>query len=113
MGERSQNPEPVGSDLLGLILPWGHPPGMGTPHPLPFLLAAVAFIMKKVKANKPLFVKEAHGEDGKTRREHRQEQRRESKSLWRTALKTVLLAIAALALILAIDNALVFSVTLE
>ena len=85
---------------------------MGTPHPLPFLLAAVAFIMKKVKANRPLFVKEAHGEDGKTRREHRQEQRRESKSLWRTALKTVLLAIAALALILAIDNALVFSVTL-
>ena len=85
---------------------------MGTPHPLPFLLAAVAFIMKKVKANKPLFVREAHGEDGKTRREHRQEQRRESKSLWRTALKTVLLAIAAMALILAIDNALVFSVTL-
>ena len=85
---------------------------MGTPHPLPFLLAAVTFIMKKVKANKPLFVKEAHGEDGKTRREHRQEQRRESKSLWRAALKTVLLAVAALALILAIDNALVFSVTL-
>lgn len=85
---------------------------MGTPHPLPFLLAAVAIIMKKVKTNKPLFVKEAHGEDGKTRREHRQEQRRESKSLWRAALKTVLLAVAALALILAIDNALVFSVTL-
>ena len=85
---------------------------MGTPHPLPFLLAAVAFVMKKVKANKPLFIREAHGEDGKTRREHLQEQRRESKSLWRTVLKTVLLAIAALALILAIDNALVFSVTL-
>ena len=85
---------------------------MRTPHPLPFLLAAVAFIMKKVKANKVLFVKEAHGEDGKTRREHRQEQRRESNGIWRAALKTVLLAVAALALILAIDNALVFSVTL-
>ena len=85
---------------------------MRTPHPLPFLLAALAFIMKKVKANKVLFVKEAHGEDGKTRREHRQEQRRESNGIWRAALKTVLLAVAALALILAIDNALVFSVTL-
>ena len=75
---------------------------MGTPHPLPFLLAAVAFIMKKVKANKPLFVKEAHGEDGKTRREHRQEQRRESKSSWRAVFKTALLAISGVALILAV-----------
>ena len=66
----------------------------------------------QVKADKVLFVKEARGEDGKTRRECRQEQRRESKSNWHTALKTVLSAIAALALILAIDNALVFSVTL-
>ena len=84
----------------------------GTPHPLPFLLAAVAFIMKKIQANKVLDIMKTHGEDGKTRREHRQEQRRESKSIWRAALKTVLLAVAALALILAIDNALVFSVTL-
>ena len=75
---------------------------MGTPHPLPFLLAAVAFIMKKVKANKPLFVKEAHGEDDKTRREHRQEQRRESKSSWRAVFKTALLAISGVALILAV-----------
>ena len=75
---------------------------MGTPHPLPFLLAAVAFIMKKVKANKPLFVKEAHGEDGKTRREHRKEQRRESKSSWRTVFKTALLTISGVALVLAV-----------
>ena len=95
------------SFCLGAILM-----AMGTPHPLPFLLAMVALLMKKIQANKVLDLMEAHGEDGKTRREHRQEQRRESKSLWRTALKTVLLAIAALALILAIDNALVFSVTL-
>ena len=76
---------------------------MRTPHPLPFLLAAVAFIMKKVKANKVLFVKEVHGEDGtKTRREYRQEQRRESKSIWRTVLKTALLTISGVALILAV-----------
>ena len=96
------------SFCLGAILM-----AMGTLHPLPFLLAMVALLMKKIQANKVLDLMEAHGmDDGKTRREQRQEQRRESKSLWRTALKTVLLAIAALALILAIDNALVFSVTL-
>ena len=75
---------------------------MRTPHPLPFLLAAVAFIMKKVKANKVLFVKESHGEEGKTRREHRQEQRHESKSSWRTVLKTALLTISGVALFLAV-----------
>ena len=96
------------SFCLGAILM-----AMGTPHPLPFLLAMVALLMKKIQANKVLDIMKTHGVDvGKTRREHRQEQRRESKSLWRTALKTVLLAVAALALILAIDNALVFSVTL-
>ena len=96
------------SFCLGAILM-----AMGKLHPLPFLLAMVALLMKKIQANKVLDLMKAHGmDDGKTRREHRQEQRRESKSLWRTALKTVLLAIAALALILAIDNALVFSVTL-
>ena len=96
------------SFCLGAILM-----AMGTLHPLPFLLAMVALLMKKIQANKVLDLMEAHGmDDGKTRREQRQKQRRESKSLWRTALKTVLLAIAALALILAIDNALVFSVTL-
>ena len=96
------------SFCLGAILM-----AMGTLHPLPFLLAMVALLMKKIQANKVLDLMEAHGmDDGKTRREQRQEQRRESKSLWRTALKTVLLAIAALAMILAIDNALVFSVTL-
>ena len=77
--------------------------GMRTPHPLHLMLAAVAFIMKKVKANKVLFVKEAHGEGGsKTRREYRQEQRRESKSIWRTVLKTALLTISGVALILAV-----------
>ena len=91
--------------------------GMGTPHPLPFLLAMVALLLKKIQANKVLDIMKAHGmEDGKTRRECRQERRRESKSLWHTALKTVLLAIAALAMILAlrlaIENALVFSFTL-
>ena len=105
--------------LIGLEALLG---SMGTPHPLPFLLAAVAFIMKKVKANKPLFVKEAHGEDGKTRREHRQEQRRESKSLKlahrclqaqklqdganRNCSSALTSPLLALALILAIDNAL-------
>ena len=96
------------SFCLGAILM-----AMGTLHPLPFLLAMVALLMKKIQANKVLDLMEVHGmDDGKTRREQRQEQRRESKSLWRTALKTVILAIAALALTLAIDNALVFSVTL-
>ena len=96
------------SFCLGAILM-----AMGTLHPLPFLLAMVGLLMKKIQANKVLDLMEAHGmDDGKTRREQRQKQRRESKNLWSTALKTVLLAIAALALILAIDNALVFSVNL-
>ena len=85
--------------LIGLGAVLG---SMGTPHPLPFLLAAVAFIMRKIKANKVLFVKEAHGEDGKTRREHRQEQRHESKSMWRTVFKTALLTVSGVALILAV-----------
>ena len=124
LGERDlQEPQPWEKEaktqsLFGLVSLLSFSLGailmaMGTPHPLPFLLAMVALLMKKIQANKVLNLMEAHGmDDGKTRREHRQEQRRESKSLWRTALKTVLLAIAALALILAIDNALVFSVTL-
>ena len=75
----------------------------GTPHPLPFLLAAVAFIMKKIKANKVLDIMKTHGVDvGKTRREHRQEQRRESKSSWRTVFKTALLTISGVALFLAV-----------
>lgn len=96
------------SFCLGAILM-----AMGTPNPLPFLLSMVALLMKKVQANKVLDIMKTHGVDvGKTRREHRQEQRRGSKCIWRTAIKTVLLTIAALALILAIDNALVFAVTL-
>ena len=74
----------------------------GTPHLLPLLLAAVAFVMKKIQANKVLDIMKTHGEDGKTRREHRQEQRRESKSIWRTVLKTALLTISGVALILAV-----------
>ena len=62
-------------------------------------------------ANKVLDLMEAHGmNDGKTRREQRQEQRRESKSLWRAVFKTAPVAISGvalfLALILAIDNVL-------
>lgn len=75
----------------------------GTPHPLPFLLAMVALLMKKIQANKVLDIMEAHGMDvGKTRREHRQEQRRESKSSWRTVFKTALLTISGVALFLAV-----------
>ncbi len=114
LGERElQEPQPWEKEakthiLFGLVSLFSFGLGAvllatGTPHPLPFLLAAVAFVMKKVKANKVLFVKEAHGEGGsKTRREYRQEQRRESKSIWRTVLKTALLTISGVALILAV-----------
>ena len=68
------------SFCLGAILM-----AMGTLHPLPFLLAMVALLMKKIQANKVLDLMEAHGmDDGKTRREQRQEQRRESKACFRT-----------------------------
>ena len=76
---------------------------MGTPHALPFLLAMVALLMKKIQANKVLDLMKTHGvDDGKTRREQRQEQRRESKSSWRAVFKTALLAISSVALFLAV-----------
>ena len=86
------------SFCLGAILM-----AMGTLHPLPFLLAMVALLMKIIQANKVLDLMEAHGmDDGKTRREQRQEQRRESKSSWRAVFKTALLAISGVALFLAV-----------
>ena len=76
---------------------------MGTLNPLPFLLAMVALIMKKIQAKRVLDIMKSHGVDvGKTRRECRQEQRQKSKSIWRTMLKTALLTITGVALILAV-----------
>lgn len=86
------------SFCLGVILL-----AMGTPHPLPFMLAMVALLMKKIQANKVLDIMNAHGEDGgKTGREQRKEQRRESKNVRHVVLKTALLTISGVALVLAI-----------